>query len=119
MIEKTRLQQSRSHAIKHRDHDEVVKLDIRIAELEASMPKPVTPAPEPDTVSARLAMVNARNRKANVEAVRRVEQAEAERRRREREQKLASGTATPNKATLSRYVVHTERSLCCGGLMYG
>ena len=53
----------------------------------------------------KLAKVNERNRRANMEAIRKTEAAEAERRRKEREKRLAasqSGSAAASPAVVDR-----------------
>src|SRR5258707_1882731 len=81
-LERARLTQARTLALRRNDREEVAMLDAQLAELEAESPL-AKPKPIEDT-SALLAKVNERNRKANQEAIRRAEQQEAERKRRER-----------------------------------
>ncbi|VDB87123.1 unnamed protein product [Peniophora sp. CBMAI 1063] len=95
-IRRAELQQARNHAVKYGDHAEVQRVDEQLAALGVNA-QPTTPAPADDP-AARWAKVNERNRKANLEAVRKIEHAEAERKRKEREQRrlaAASRTATP------------------------
>jgi RNA polymerase-associated protein RTF1 len=93
-MEKSRLMQARTLAIRRQDAAEVQVIDAQLAELTARE--------EPENArqdgTDMLARVNERNRKANLEAVRKAELMEAERKRRER--KLAamggSGALTPS-----------------------
>ncbi|KAG6857481.1 hypothetical protein H0H87_002106 [Tephrocybe sp. NHM501043] len=86
-MEKSRLMQARTLALRRQDADEVAEIDLKLAEMTAAQPL------KEEAVDL-LAKVNERNRKANMEAVRKAELAEAERKRRDR--KLAvSGTQTP------------------------
>ncbi|KZV72561.1 hypothetical protein PENSPDRAFT_353582 [Peniophora sp. CONT] len=95
-IRRAELQQARNHALKYNDHAELLKLDQQLAALGVTT-QPSTPAPAADDSAARWAKVNEQNRKANKEAVRKIEQAEAERKKKERELRrlAASRTATP------------------------
>lgn len=86
-MEKSRLMQARTLAQRRNDYNEVAEIDAKLAEL-------VTSQPAKDETVDLLAKVNERNRKANMEAVRKAELAEVERKRRERKL-VASGTATP------------------------
>ncbi|PPR03365.1 hypothetical protein CVT24_012490 [Panaeolus cyanescens] len=88
-IEKSRLTQLRDLALKRRDMDEVREIDAKLAEDAAKAPEPARPA---DTLDL-LAKVNERNRKANLESVRRAEIAEAERKRRERKLAAQNGVS--------------------------
>jgi RNA polymerase-associated protein RTF1 len=81
-LERARLVQARTLALRRKDNAEAVMLDAQLAELEVES-SPAKPEPTEDT-SALLAKVNERNRKANQEAIRRAELQEAERKRRER-----------------------------------
>lgn len=86
-MERSRLNAARTLALRRNDFDEVAEIDAQLAAL-------VTPIKSRQSEEAAdlLAKVNERNRKANMEAVRKAELAEAERKRRER--KLAA-TGTP------------------------
>jgi RNA polymerase-associated protein RTF1 len=104
-LERARLTQARTLAVRRNDREEVAKLDADLADLAVESP------PEPtEDASALLAKVNERNRKANLEAIRRAELQEAERKRRER--RLGTPTALDPSARLrtvprlfaSRYV---------------
>ncbi|KAG5353608.1 hypothetical protein C0989_004716 [Termitomyces sp. Mn162] len=86
-MEKSRLMQARTLAQRRNDYNEVAEIDAKLAELTPSQP-------QKDESVDLLAKVNERNRKANMEAVRKAELAEVERKRRERKL-AASGTATP------------------------
>jgi len=81
-LERARLTQARTLALRRNDKAEVAMLDAQLAELSVENPL-VQPEPSEDA-SALLAKVNERNRKANQEAVRRAELQDAERKRRER-----------------------------------
>lgn len=87
-MERSRLNQARTLALRRQDYTEVEVIDQQLAEL------PVAASREED-ISDRLAKVNERNRKANLEAVRKAELQEAERKRRERKAARAVGTPTP------------------------
>ncbi|KAH7919395.1 plus-3-domain-containing protein [Leucogyrophana mollusca] len=92
-LERSRLMQAKTLAIRRQDYTEVAEIDAKLAEL----PVPVNIAREEENLSDRLAKVNERNRKANLEAVRKAEILESERKRRDRKLAAAgaSGTATP------------------------
>ena len=81
-LERARLMQARTLALRRNDKAEVAMLDAQLAELAVESP-PVPSEPTEDS-SALLAKVNERNRKANQEAIRRAELQEAERKRQER-----------------------------------
>jgi len=74
--EKSRLHQERALAVARHDHAEVTRLDEIIRAQEASSPAPIN-------IQDNLAKVNERNRKANLERIRKAEAAEAEERRRQ------------------------------------
>lgn len=90
-IERSRLIQARTLASRRQDYEELAEINQKLAELPAAVPI------RDEEISDKLAKVNERNRKANLEAVRKSEILEAERKRRERTmaQQRASGTATP------------------------
>ncbi|TFY83238.1 hypothetical protein EWM64_g776 [Hericium alpestre] len=97
-MEKSRLHQQRTLALRRNDLVEVATLDKQIEELTVLM-GPATPRASEDR-NDLLAKVNERNRRANLEAVRERELLEAERKRRER--KLAAshaGTPVPSDAS--------------------
>ncbi|KAK2460870.1 hypothetical protein APHAL10511_007340 [Amanita phalloides] len=86
-MERSRLTQARTLAQRRRDFAEVTEIDKKLEELNANSeisPAQTSVVEEED----KLAKVNERNRRANLEAVRRAEHAEAERKRKER--KLAA-----------------------------
>ncbi|KAI0265372.1 hypothetical protein BC834DRAFT_843621 [Gloeopeniophorella convolvens] len=110
-LERARLMQERTLALRRNDRSEVAVLDAKLAELAAESPLP--PDEPVEDVSVLLAKVNERNRKANLEAIRKAELREAERKRKERRlgtptsvdtngrrravpRSLASRSATPN-----------------------
>jgi RNA polymerase-associated protein RTF1 len=106
-LERARLTQERTLAIRRNDKEEVRILDAQLAVLALESPA-LTDSTE--DASILLAKVNERNRKANLEAIRRAELQEAERKRRER--RLGTPTALDPSARLrtvprlfaSRYV---------------
>lgn len=87
-VERSGLNAARTLALRRNDLEEVAQIDARLAALGDPVKSRSEEAVDP------LAKVNERNRKANMEAVRKAELAEAERKRRER--KLATaGTLVP------------------------
>ncbi|KAI0327490.1 plus-3-domain-containing protein [Cubamyces sp. BRFM 1775] len=90
-MERSRLHQARTLAVRRQDYAEVAEIDGRLAQLAALAPQ--REAQREPSSSDMLAKLNERNRKANQEAVRKAERAELERKRRERT--LRAGTATP------------------------
>ena len=90
-MERSRLHQARTLALRRQDYAEVTEIDQRLAQLAALAPQ--RDAQREPSSSDMLAKLNERNRKANQEAVRKAERAELERKRRERT--LRAGTATP------------------------
>ena len=92
-MERSRLNQARTLALRRHDYEEVDIINQQLKELPAA----VVAAREED-ISDMLAKVNERNRKANLDAVRKSEIQEVERKRRERQLQAAaraSGTSTP------------------------
>lgn len=93
-MERSRLIQAKTLAMRRQDYPEVADIEAKLKEL----PVVQTTREEEESLADKLAKVNERNRKANLEAVRKAELLEAERKRRER--KLAnaggSGVATPS-----------------------
>jgi len=89
-LEKARLTQARTLAVRRQDWEEVKKIDGEIEALVGPS-KPATPEPTSDL----LTKVNQRNRRANMEAVRKAEMMEVERKRRERQLAL-SGVTVPH-----------------------
>ena len=92
-LERSRLNQERTLASRRGDQAEVAALDAKIAEMEANKPQSRT-----EESSELLARVNERNRRLNMEQVRKAERAELERKRRDRERR--AGTATPTQSVL-------------------
>lgn len=94
-MERSRLIQAKTLAARRRDYDEVTKIEEKLKELPVVQ---TTREEEEESLADKLAKVNERNRKANLEGVRKAELLEVERKRRER--KLAnagaSGVATPS-----------------------
>ncbi|KAF8266895.1 hypothetical protein EI94DRAFT_1802384 [Lactarius quietus] len=95
-LERARLTQERTLAMRRNDKEEVRNLDAQLAILAIECP-PV-PTESTEDASALLAKVNERNRKANLEAIRRAELQEAERKRRDR--RLGTPTALDPSARL-------------------
>lgn len=93
-MERSRLVSQRTLATRRQDWAEVKLIDEKLTELAATAPVRVSNETRQDI----LAKVNERNRKANLEAVRKAETAEAERKRRERKL-LAAGGGTPRSST--------------------
>ena len=89
-MEKSRLTQARTLALRRKDFAEVQSIDSQLAELNAANPE----VEREDTATDIMAKVNERNRRANLESTRKAEQMEAERRKRER--KLAAAMRASN-----------------------
>ncbi|KAG2095677.1 uncharacterized protein F5147DRAFT_717768 [Suillus discolor] len=90
-LQRSSLVQARTLAIRRQDYAEVAEIDVKLAEL----PAVATPRNGgEESLNDKLAKVNERNRKANLEGIRKAEMLESERKRRERKLN-ASGTATP------------------------
>lgn len=89
-MEKSRLTQARTLALRRKDFVEVQSIDTQLAELNVANPE----VEREDTATDIMAKVNERNRRANLEATRKAEQMEAERRKRER--KLAAAMRASN-----------------------
>lgn len=87
-LERSRLQQVRTLASRRQDHAEVAAIDAKLAELAANTPSRAEPSAD------ILASINERNRKRNMEQVRRAEREALERKRRQR-----TGTSTPTRST--------------------
>jgi len=89
-MERSRLNQARTLALRRQDYTELEAIDQQLSELPAV-------ASREEDISDMLTKVNERNRKANLEAVRKAELQEAERKRRERKSHAARalGTSTP------------------------
>lgn len=113
-IERSRLIQAKTLAMRRQDFVEVTDIEAKLKEL----PVVQSTREEEESLADKLAKVNERNRKANVEAVRKAELLEAERKRRDR--KLAnaggSGVATPTDPsarlkTIPRTFNDTSRSV--------
>lgn len=94
-MERSRLMQARTLAMRRHDYTELEDIEAKLKELPALQ----NVREEEESLADKLAKVNERNRKANLEAVRRAE-FEAERKRRERKLAAAglSGTATPESS---------------------
>jgi RNA polymerase-associated protein RTF1 len=91
-MEKSRLNQARTLALRRNDLVEVAQIDAQLAALTGDS----TPARSKSNQLDELAKLNERNRKANMEAARKAEMLEAERKRSNRKLAMqANGTATP------------------------
>src|SRR5882672_10003811 len=91
-MERSRLNQELTLALRRQDAEHVEAIEQQLAEL------PAPPGAREEDINDMLAKVNERNRKANLDAVRKSEIQEVERKRRERKllaASHASGTATP------------------------
>ena len=78
-MERSRLNQARTLAQRRNDWNEVAEIDAKLAEEAARTPEKKEQPPK--TTQDLLAKVNERNRKANMEAVRKAEMAEMERKK--------------------------------------
>ncbi|KAF8624657.1 hypothetical protein AX17_006988 [Amanita inopinata Kibby_2008] len=96
-MERSRLNQARTLAQRRMDFAEVAEIDKKLADLNASSEYSIREVSQIAEEEDKLAKVNERNRKANLEAVRRAEIAEAERKRKER--KLAMQSRDGRSAT--------------------
>jgi hypothetical protein len=94
-MEKSRLNQERTLALRRQDFTEVEAIDAKLTDLAATTAPPGDHNRK-DDVTDMLAKVNERNRKANHEVVRKAEIREVERKRRERKIASAGGTVTPH-----------------------
>ena len=86
-MERSRLNQARTLAHRRNDWDEVAEIDAKLAEeaaKEAAKTSGKEQPPKTNNVQDLLAKVNERNRKANMEAVRKAEMAEIERKKKGR-----------------------------------
>lgn len=103
IIERSRLLQERSTAERRDDWKQVQAIDVQLQALGGNGPNSPQKSNRHD-VDDRLAKVNERNRKANLDAIRRSEMQDAERRRRDRKLALngANGTATPTAEGLGK-----------------
>lgn len=99
-MERSRLMQAKTLAMRRQDYVELAEIESKLKELPAQVVRE-----EEETLSGKLAKVNERNRRANLEVVRKAE-FEAERKRKER--KLAasglSGSATPDPSGKLRVI---------------
>jgi RNA polymerase-associated protein RTF1 len=85
--------QAKTLAVRRQDYAEVTDIEAKLKKLPVVQS---TREDEEESLADKLARVNERNRKANLEGVRKAELLEAERRRRERKLHAAgSGVATP------------------------
>ena len=82
-MERSRLNQARTLAQRRNDWSEVAEIDAKLAEEAARTTEKEQP-PRAKNVQDLLAKVNERNRKANMEAVRKAEMAEIERKKKGR-----------------------------------
>ena len=81
-MERSRLNQARTLAQRRNDWNEVAEIDAKLA--EAARTSEQDQPPRANNVQDLLAKVNERNRKANMEAVRKAEMAEIERKKKGR-----------------------------------
>jgi RNA polymerase-associated protein RTF1 len=79
-MERSRLNQARTLAQRRNDWNEVAEIDAKLAEAAARTSEQKQ-TPQPGNVQDLLAKVNERNRKANMEAVRKAEKADIERKK--------------------------------------
>ncbi|KAF4613299.1 hypothetical protein D9613_011058 [Agrocybe pediades] len=104
-LERSSLMQIRTLALRRQDLTEVAEVDAKLAEHAAMAPQ----STRPEQVDL-LAKVNERNRKANLESVRKAELAEAERKRRERKLAMKNGGTAPVPADPSARLKITPRT---------
>jgi RNA polymerase-associated protein RTF1 len=97
-MERSRLNQARTLAQRRNDWNEVAEIDAKLAE-EAARTLEIEQPPKTNNVQDLLAKVNERNRKANMEAVRKAEIAEIERKKKGRKL-LAQSTPVDPSARL-------------------
>jgi RNA polymerase-associated protein RTF1 len=109
MLERSRLQQALDLARKRHDWAEAENLEAELARMGVSA-STSTPPPVQDELQERLKQVNEKNRRANAEAARRLEQERKRRKKLEAERALAP--STPDLGT--RCAVYT---LCQGPYM--
>lgn len=103
---RSKLNQQRSLALKRQDQKEVAELDDELAKVQAQIDFIGADHVVGTQMDEKLRKVNERNRKANVEAVRRAEIAEAERKRKERElaaKAAAQGGVAAGAAVAMKY----------------
>lgn len=98
-LERSRLSQRKTLAEKRHDYKEVEELDKLIKELDTEYADLQPPTTSNDDMHDLLEMVNERNRRANMEAVRKAEAEFAERKRRER-RLAAAGCSRPGTPSL-------------------
>ena len=104
-LEKSRLTQERQLAVRRNDLADVERIDAQLAQLLQGT-QTNRSARSTNSVNEVIARVNERNRKANLEAVRKAEILEAERKRRDRKHAVGTnGTATPIRTKDSRLVL--------------
>ena len=109
-MERSRLNQARTLAQRRNDWNEVAEIDAKLAEEAA---KTSEKEPRAGNVQDLLAKVNERNRKANMEAVRKAEMAEIERKKRGRKL-LAQQSVDPSARILNSNTPVTRLvTVCC------
>ncbi|KIK97305.1 hypothetical protein PAXRUDRAFT_825064 [Paxillus rubicundulus Ve08.2h10] len=89
-MERSRLMQAKTLAMRRQDYAELNEIEEKLKEL----PIVQVNREEEESLADKLAKVNERNRKANLEAVRKAELMEAERKRRTRKLAAATGSNT-------------------------
>ena len=106
--ERSRLYSMRALALKRNDFAEATLIDNQIALMESERGGAAGPngdAGQGESAADKLALVNERNRKANLEAIRKAEAIESERKRKERKERAIAATALGRNGTPdSRYV---------------
>jgi RNA polymerase-associated protein RTF1 len=113
-MERARLTQARTLALRRQDAVEVAELDVQLAALPGGTKSSsgaganaATDALLAEDVRDRLARVNERNRRANLEAVRRAEMVEAERKRARRKLEAAEGATPGSTRSAPCYVLQS------------
>ena len=101
MLERSRMMQERTLALRREDYVEVAKVDAKLKEANKGSVSRESSAVE------LLAKVNERNRKANVEAVRRAELAETERKRRERKKRVEIVAENPIRSGIEERLIES------------
>lgn len=101
-MEKSRLNQARTLAIRRNDLKELAEIDEKLVVLIADLAER-NRGKDDGRSDDVLAKVNERNRKANSEAIRNAELREAERKRRDRKLMAAGGSGTATPTSLANF----------------